>query len=89
MSKETLLILLGSTTVIVPFLGVPSAWRIGFLVVVGLWVASLGFLIRRETLAREVVEDAHSPFVERVGSHAHFAQHSRHHSHEETADSHS
>ena len=67
MSKEMGVIGLGIFVVVVPFLGIPEAWKTPLLVVAGLLVALLGFLMRGQVLSQSRGRDAHPegrPFVE-------------------------
>ena len=63
MSRETMLIVLGLLTMVVPYLGVPSAWRTGLLVLIGAVVTVVGFLQRGEALrAQRTSSTEHHPF---------------------------
>lgn len=52
MSKEVTLIVLGLFTALLPQLGFPSLWRTIFLTLLGIAVAVIGFLLRRDALSR-------------------------------------
>lgn len=71
MSKEMTLIVLGLWVAVVPYLGVPSAWRTALLVLSGIGIAAVGFLLRGETLGRTPgsVGSKHSNFIESAASH--------------------
>ncbi len=63
MSKEMMVIALGIWIVVVPYLGVPGAWRTTILIISGVTVALLGFLLRGEAISRGRHSE-HQPFVE-------------------------
>ncbi len=52
MSKEMLVIALGLFTVVVTQLGIPSSWKMLIVAATGLSIASVGFLLRGESLSR-------------------------------------
>ena len=52
MSKEVGIIVLGLWLVVLPFLGFPGSWRMVFIFLSGLGIASLGFFLRAEALSR-------------------------------------
>ncbi len=56
--------MLGLLVVITPYLGVPSGWRAGLLLLAGLGIMLLGFLLRGEQLSRAVRPTEHLPFVD-------------------------
>lgn len=58
MSKEVSVIILGLITAATPFLGLPGSWRTALIVVLGIALASLGFFLRREVLARGMSHSA-------------------------------
>ena len=64
MSKEMSIILLGVWVIIVPYLGLPEAWRIFLIVLSGIAIVVIGLLLRGETLSRGVEENKNHPFVE-------------------------
>ncbi len=71
MSKEMMVIALGIWVAVVPYLGVPSAWRTALLVLSGLGIAVVGFLLRGEALGRPgraggATSSTHSNFVENM-----------------------
>jgi hypothetical protein len=64
MSKEMSIILLGLWVMIVPYLGVPSPWRTGLLVLSGGAIALLGFLLRGQTISKPQKKTEHHTFQE-------------------------
>ena len=71
MSKEMTIIGLGIFVVVVPYLGIPGAWRTALIVLSGLGIALCGFLLRGESLARGDKHNQHpSSFVENSLPHA-------------------
>jgi cbb3-type cytochrome oxidase subunit 3 len=63
MSKEMTIIVLGFWVAVVPYLGIPSSWRVMLLVLTGILLAIVGFLLRGESLSRNK-GSSHHPFVE-------------------------
>ena len=70
MSKEMGVIVLGLLTVVVPFLGIPSPWRTGLLVLAGAALAVLGFYLRGEAVGRGMRHTGDF-FVENDSEHDH------------------
>lgn len=66
MSKEIGVILLGVAVIVVPYLGVPSAWRTALLLLSGLTLIVIGFLLRSQGMARSGKDTPHQPFVENL-----------------------
>ncbi len=64
MSKEMSVILLGVAVVIIPYLGVPSAWRTFLLVLAGLALVVIGFLLRARDMMHSRKNSPHHSFVE-------------------------
>jgi len=64
MSKEMSVMLLGVAVVILPYLGVPSAWRTLLLVLVGLTLIIIGFLLRAHGMRGSGKNSLHHSFVE-------------------------
>ena len=68
MSKEMTVIVLGIWVVVVPYLGIPGAWRTALLVLTGIGIALVGFILRGEALGRPdrpgSAGSQHSTFVE-------------------------
>ena len=69
MSKELGVILLGFSIIIITQLGVPGSWRTALLVVAGVAIASLGFFLRAEALARGR-GGRNTHFIENDGAHS-------------------
>ena len=67
MSKEMAVIALGIWIMIVPYLGVPNAWRTALLLVTGFGLVVLGFFLRAEVLSRGPRRGVRHPFVENSG----------------------
>ena len=63
MSKEIWLIAFGLLVVVTPYTGLPSSWKSLVFVIVGIGVASIGFLLRGEALSRGTGRQ-HDHFVE-------------------------
>lgn len=66
MSKEMGIILLGVAVVVVPYLGVPSAWRTLLLVLAGITLIVIGFLLRAQGTAGQEKRSPYHPFVENL-----------------------
>ena len=66
MSKEMAIIVLGIWVMIVPYLGVPGAWRTVLLLVTGFGLVVLGFFLRAEVLSRGPRHGTSHPFVENL-----------------------
>lgn len=67
MSKDAIIIVLGLVVAATPFLGFPSSWEMGMLIIVGLAIAALAFLLRRDVLRRggyRPRQAAHDVYVE-------------------------
>ena len=65
MSREMSIIVLGIWVMIVPYLGVPSAWRTILLVLSGAVIAVIGFLLRGQTFSKPHNKKTdHHPFQE-------------------------
>ena len=54
MSKEMSLIIVGIFVAVLPQLGVPSVAKVALFTICGLAIATIGFLLRGETLSRGV-----------------------------------
>jgi len=66
MSKDAIVIVLGLVVAAMPFLGFPSTWETVLLVALGVSIAVLVFLFRREMFERE-----HRPKQTRAALEAH------------------
>lgn len=68
MSKETFVFVIGILLVLVPFLGMPEAWKTTVIVVFGVILVALGYSLRRKayltTLDRGNGERGNDSFVE-------------------------
>jgi hypothetical protein len=56
MSKEVLVIVLGVSTALAPFLGLPGDWRTVLIVLLGIALIVVGFFLRSEALERGGIE---------------------------------
>jgi hypothetical protein len=54
MRKGTLVFLLGMILVVVPYLGVPSDWKVWATVIVGILLIIIGYGIRREQYLQQI-----------------------------------
>jgi hypothetical protein len=52
MSKEISVMVLGIVVALTPYLGLPGEWRTILLVLLGLSIAAIGFLLRRDVLTK-------------------------------------
>lgn len=82
MSKEMSVILLGVAVVILPYLGVPSAWRTLLLVLAGITLIIIGVLLRAQGMVRSNRNSPHHSFVENVPAQAQDIQPAHHPMHE-------
>ncbi len=62
MSKRLSLLFIGIFTIVLPFLGFPTSWKMFFTVIVGMILVAISFVMRKEELAvsgdrREVVTE--------------------------------
>lgn len=64
MSREMGIIVLGLAVMIIPYLGVPSAWRTALLVLAGAALAVIGFLLRGSAMSLPQKKTEHHPFAE-------------------------
>ena len=68
MSKETLTFLFGIALLLVPFLGIPEAWRQYIIAVIGALLVFIGYALRRDVFFRKIEkqngERATDSFVE-------------------------
>jgi uncharacterized membrane protein YccC len=64
MSKETGLILLGIGIAVLPYLGIPSAWKAPLFLLAGIAVILAGFLLRGAALSHGTDGSESHPFVE-------------------------
>ncbi|OGI61928.1 hypothetical protein A2645_01960 [Candidatus Nomurabacteria bacterium RIFCSPHIGHO2_01_FULL_39_9] len=56
MSKSKIIILLGVANIIIPFLGLPSNWKTGLFIVLGLYLIYLGYAIREKNKENASIE---------------------------------
>jgi hypothetical protein len=62
-SKETIVFISGILLIVVPFLGVPSAWRTYTIVVLGVLLVFVGYAQRRSVYLKQIEREG----GERVG----------------------
>ncbi len=53
MSRETILIILGIVTALLPAIGVPGSWKNPFLVIFGILIVGIAFFLRQERIWRD------------------------------------
>lgn len=58
MKRESLIFFLGCAMVLLPFLGIPSAWKRGVYVVLGLVLILVGYQLRRLAYVRSIEDHA-------------------------------
>ncbi len=63
MSKETIVFISGILLIVVPFLGVPSAWRTYTIVAIGVLLVFVGYAQRRSVYSKHIEREG----GERVG----------------------
>ena len=68
MTLDSLIILCGALVAILPQLGFPNTWDAVILFILGVFVISLGIVVRRRT-PRRSVQDRDSIFVENTPKH--------------------
>ena len=64
MSKEVTAIGLGVWLIILPYLGVPAAWRMWLVVLTGVFLLLWGLYMRARGISRGVRREGHHTFVE-------------------------
>ena len=72
MSKETLTFLFGIALLLIPFLGIPEAWRQYLIAAIGALLVFIGYALRRDVFLRRIEkkdgERATDSFVETTDS---------------------
>ena len=64
MSKEMTVIALGLFIAVVPYLGIPTAWKTPLLLLAGILLMIVGFLLRGAALSRGLEGSESRPFME-------------------------
>ena len=54
MLKETLVFIAGILIILIPFLGIPEAWKLYALVALGATLVLVGYMLRREAFFRRI-----------------------------------
>ncbi len=57
MSKETLVFLFGILLLIIPFLGIPAAWRQYLVVAIGVLLVMIGYGLRRAVFLKRIEQE--------------------------------